>query len=263
MAGCAGDRLRRQRRAPGLPRHGLDRHRRAATAAGGVRPVGVRAGRSAWSSSTATAATSRRWPRRSALLRYEGRDVGWCSVRVRRRRRPRRPHRNFCIATYFAGRRAGSTSGSPGNSAPLAELLPAMRRGGVAAVSRGRRAGRPDHRHRRRGRARIFAEMVDGCVAPDRRWAPGPRRDADMSQPRLPDGFAVQVDRRVQGARRGLGAARRFADPAAAAGARRADHAQRRPARGARRASAPSSPARCWTPRWRIRGPPAARRTAT
>src|ERR1700760_5125324 len=35
------------------------------------------------------------------------------------------------------------------------------------------------------------------------RSSPGPlgarvRRDADMSQPRLPDGFAVQVDRRVR-----------------------------------------------------------------
>ena len=45
---------------------------------------------------------------------------------------------------------------------------------------------------------RIFAEMVDGCVRRIMRWAPGRRRDAAMTQPRLPDGFAVQVDRRVR-----------------------------------------------------------------
>ncbi len=39
----------------------------------------------------------------AALLRYEGRDVGLVLLRRRERRRPRRPHRNVCIATYFAG----------------------------------------------------------------------------------------------------------------------------------------------------------------
>ena len=37
---CSGDRLRRQRRAPGVPRHGVDRHRRARAAAARVRPFG-------------------------------------------------------------------------------------------------------------------------------------------------------------------------------------------------------------------------------
>ena len=40
-----------------------------------------------------------------ALLRYEGRDVGWCSCTAAGRRCARRPHRNVCIATYFAERR--------------------------------------------------------------------------------------------------------------------------------------------------------------
>ena len=59
------------------------------------------------------------------------------------------------------------------------------------------------------------------------------RRDGmlSMTGPRLPDGFAVQVDRRVRGARRRHGPAWRLADPAAALGARRAEHALRWPAR--------------------------------
>ena len=84
-----------------------------------------------------------------------------------------------------------------GNRAPLPELLPSMRRGGVAAVSPVGVLGDPTTATAAEGK-RIFSEMVDGCVRRVVRWAPGPRRDADMSQPRLPDGFAVQVDRRVR-----------------------------------------------------------------
>ena len=56
-----------------------------------------------------------------------------------------------------------------------------------------------------------------------------------MIQTRLPDGFAVQVDRRVQGAGPGFGFAGWIADPDIAAGARRPGHARRRPAEGPRR----------------------------
>ncbi len=72
-----------------------------------------------------------------------------------------------------------------------------MRRGGVAAVSPVGVLGDPTTATAAEGK-RILAEMVDGCV---RRVGPvvaRARRDADMSQPRLPDGFAVQVDRRVR-----------------------------------------------------------------
>ena len=60
VVGGTGDRVRRQRRAPELPRNDLDRHRRPDHAAGGVRQVGDLLGAAACSSSTATAATSRR-----------------------------------------------------------------------------------------------------------------------------------------------------------------------------------------------------------
>ena len=84
-----------------------------------------------------------------------------------------------------------------GNSAPLPELLPSMRRGGVAAVSAVGVLGDPTTATAAEGE-RMFAEMVDGG-APDRvAGGARARRDADMTQTRLPDGFAVQVDRRVR-----------------------------------------------------------------
>ena len=52
-----------------------------------------------------------------------------------------------------------------------------------------------------------------------------------MTQPRLPDGFRRPGRPARAGARRGLGPARRLTDPAAAAGARRPDMLDRRPAR--------------------------------
>ena len=60
-----------------------------------------------------------------------------------------------------------------GNGAPLPELLPSMRRGGVAAVSRIGVLGDPTTATAAEGR-RIFAEMVDGCVRRVARWSPGP-----------------------------------------------------------------------------------------
>ena len=88
-------------------------------------------------------------------------------------------------------------SALPGNSAPLAELMPQMRSGGVAAVSEVGVLGDPTTATAEEG-ARIFAEMVDGCCGALRALDTGPGRDADVTGPRLPDGFAVQVDRRVK-----------------------------------------------------------------
>ena len=59
----------------------------------------------------------------------------------------------------------------PGNSAPLAELMPQMRQGGVAAVSELGVLGDPTTATAEEG-ARIFAEMVDGCLRRIARWAP-------------------------------------------------------------------------------------------
>jgi creatinine amidohydrolase len=59
----------------------------------------------------------------------------------------------------------------PGNRAPLADLLPAMRSGGVAAVSELGVLGDPTTATAVDG-ARFFAEMIDGCVGRIRRWRP-------------------------------------------------------------------------------------------
>jgi creatinine amidohydrolase/Fe(II)-dependent formamide hydrolase-like protein len=59
----------------------------------------------------------------------------------------------------------------PGNSAPLADLMPSMRRGGVAAVSDVGVLGDPTTATAEEGK-RIFAEMVDGCLQRITRWVP-------------------------------------------------------------------------------------------
>jgi mycofactocin precursor peptide peptidase len=104
-------------------------------------------------------------------LRSEGRDVGWCA----------------CTATG-ADAHAGHTETSvllhispadvlidrrrPGNGAPLSDLLPAMRRGGVAAVSATGVLGDPTTATAAEGEL-ILTEMIDGCLARVGRWAPG------------------------------------------------------------------------------------------
>ncbi|OMB78256.1 mycofactocin biosynthesis peptidyl-dipeptidase MftE [Mycolicibacterium conceptionense] len=104
------------------------------------------------------------------LLRQEGRDVGWVP----------------CIATG-ADAHAGHTETSVllhispgdvwtddlpvGNTAPLAELMPAMRSGGIAAVSEVGVLGDPTTATAAEGE-RIFAEMVNGCAGRIRRWQP-------------------------------------------------------------------------------------------
>jgi len=60
-----------------------------------------------------------------------------------------------------------------GNRTPLPELLPSMRRGGVAAVSPVGVLGDPTTATAAEGR-RIFAEMVDECARRVARWRPGP-----------------------------------------------------------------------------------------
>ncbi|MDT5013957.1 MAG: mycofactocin precursor peptide peptidase, partial [Mycobacterium sp.] len=59
----------------------------------------------------------------------------------------------------------------PGNSAPLAELMPDLRRGGVAAVSEVGVLGDPTTATAAEGE-RIFADMVSGCSRRIMRWVP-------------------------------------------------------------------------------------------
>ena len=59
----------------------------------------------------------------------------------------------------------------PGNRAPLAELMPQMRQGGVAAVSELGVLGDPTTATAEEGE-RILAEMVDACSRRIVRWVP-------------------------------------------------------------------------------------------
>ena len=128
-----------------------------------------RAGHHGSCSSTATAETSTRWPRRWRLLRDEGATRRGAPVGAQRRC-PRRPYRNVCTATSFTrnvriDERVRVTCSAGG-------LMPAMRRGGVAAVSEVGVLGDPTTATASEG-ARLFAEMVDGCAGRIERWAPG------------------------------------------------------------------------------------------
>ena len=62
---------------------------------------------------------------------------------------------------------------APGNTETLAELMPALRGGGVVAVSASGVLGDPTTATAADGE-RIFARMVEDCTRRVERWAPGP-----------------------------------------------------------------------------------------
>jgi mycofactocin system creatininase family protein len=105
-----------------------------------------------------------------ALLRYEGRDVGWCSCSVRNAD-AHAGHTETSVLLHISPEVVRSEEMAPGNRAPLSELLPAMRSGGVAAVSELGVLGDPTAATAADGQ-RLFAEMVDGCVRRISRWNP-------------------------------------------------------------------------------------------
>jgi mycofactocin system creatininase family protein len=106
----------------------------------------------------------------TALLRYEGRDVGWCSCGVENAD-AHAGHTETSVLLHISPDDVLVDERAPGNGAPLAELLPAMRTGGVAAVSELGVLGDPTTATATDG-ARLFAEMVDGCLGRIVRWRP-------------------------------------------------------------------------------------------
>ena len=106
----------------------------------------------------------------TALLRYEGRDAGWCSCSV-----PgadaHAGHTETSVLLHISPQDVRTGEWVPGNSAPLRELMPELRRGGVAAVSEVGVLGDPTTATAADG-ARIFADMVEGCLRGIERWAP-------------------------------------------------------------------------------------------
>jgi mycofactocin system creatininase family protein len=105
-------------------------------------------------------------------LRAEGRDVGWCPCTAVGAD-AHAGHTETSVLLHVSPADVQTDRWLAGNGAPLPELLPSMRRGGVAAVSRVGVLGDPTTATAVEGK-RIFAEMVDGCTRRVVRWSPGP-----------------------------------------------------------------------------------------
>ena len=109
-------------------------------------------------------------------LRAEGRDVGWCPCTAVGGSRPTDAHAGHTetsVLLHISPADVLADRWLAGNGAPLPELLPSMRRGEVATVSRVGVLGDPTTATAAEGK-RIFAEMVDGCIRRVMRWSPGP-----------------------------------------------------------------------------------------
>jgi mycofactocin precursor peptide peptidase len=104
-------------------------------------------------------------------LRAEGRDVGWCGWSVAGGD-AHAGHTETSVLLHLSPADVLSDRICAGNGAPLASLMPALRRDGVAAVSEVGVLGDATTATAAEGH-RIFAEMVDGCVRRIANWAPG------------------------------------------------------------------------------------------
>ena len=108
-----------------------------------------------------------------SVLRYEGRDAGWCSCTVRGAD-AHAGHTETSILLHISPEDVRADAVVPGNSAPLAELMPAMRAGGIAAVSAVGVLGDATTATEADG-ARYVAAMVDECARKLSAWAPNGR----------------------------------------------------------------------------------------
>jgi mycofactocin system creatininase family protein len=110
---------------------------------------------------------------RSAVsrIRFEGRDAAWCSCSA-----PggdaHAGHTETSVLLHISPEAVRTGEVRPGNRAPLSELMPRMRGGGVAAVTEVGVLGDPTTATAAEGE-RIFDHMVSDCVHRIRRWAPG------------------------------------------------------------------------------------------
>lgn len=104
------------------------------------------------------------------LLRYEGRDAGWCPC-IASNADAHAGHTETSVLLHISPGAVRQDEWMPGNRAPLSELMPEMLRGGVAAVSSLGVLGDPTTATAEDGRG-IFAEMVDACTARVTRWSP-------------------------------------------------------------------------------------------
>lgn len=107
-----------------------------------------------------------------SLLRDEGRDVGWCACSVAGAD-AHAGHTETSVLLHISPDVVLTEDWTAGNRAPLADLMPALRRGGVAAVSPVGILGDPTTASAVEG-SRIFAEMVESCSRRLASWRPGP-----------------------------------------------------------------------------------------
>jgi len=107
----------------------------------------------------------------TTTLRAEGRDAVWISSSPRRGD-AHAGHTETSLLLHISPQAVRAESWVPGNTEPLADLMPLLRRGGVAAVSGSGVLGDPTTASAQAG-ARIFAGVVDDCVRRVRQWAPG------------------------------------------------------------------------------------------
>ncbi|HME80044.1 MAG TPA: mycofactocin biosynthesis peptidyl-dipeptidase MftE [Mycobacterium sp.] len=105
-----------------------------------------------------------------AQLRSEGRDAGWSPCAVAGSD-AHAGHAETSVLLHISPADVLTDRWRAGNGAPLSDLLPSMRRGGVAAVSELGVLGDPTTATATEGK-RMLAEMVDDCLSRVRRWAP-------------------------------------------------------------------------------------------
>ena len=103
-------------------------------------------------------------------LRFEGRDVAWCPCVVAGGD-AHAGHTETSVLLHISPAEVLTDQWRAGNGAPLPDLLPSMRRGGVAAVSEVGVLGDPTTATAAEGE-RMLAEMVDDCLRRIGRWAP-------------------------------------------------------------------------------------------
>lgn len=102
-------------------------------------------------------------------LRYEGRDAAWCACVVAGAD-AHAGHTETSVLLHISPADVLTDRWRAGNGAPLSDLLPSMRRGGVAAVSQVGVLGDPTTATAAEGE-RMLAEMVDDCLRRIGRWA--------------------------------------------------------------------------------------------
>jgi mycofactocin system creatininase family protein len=106
------------------------------------------------------------------VLRAESRDVTWCSCSVAGAD-AHAGHMETSLLLHLSPDVVQIRDWVRGNTEPLADLMPRLREGGLAAVSESGVLGDPTTATSAAGE-RIFADMVADCIARMQRWKPGP-----------------------------------------------------------------------------------------